>query len=176
MLNDEKKRLSRETFRQEFLRSYLRWGIFFGSVTAILLIVCIPLTIGVFQQTNVLGVIVVLIADVISLACLLYEGIPQFGKWHALLRGKYDIFEDGLVDIGVEEQVYVPFIERLFTVHRGRYRYENALYFSRHGRHRVDLRTCNHATVGDNYYLIVLRGNKPKIAAAYNTKFYQLEE
>jgi hypothetical protein len=176
MINDEKKRLSRETLRREFLRSYLRWGIFFGPLAAILLIVCIPLTIGVFQQTNVLGVIVVLIMDAISLACLLYEGIPQFGKWHALLRGKYDIFEESLVDIGVEEQVYVPFIERLFTVHRWGFRYENALYFSRHGRHRVDLRTCNHATVGDNYYLIVLRGNNPKIVAAYNTKFYQLEE
>lgn len=176
MLNDEKKRLSRETLRQEFLRSYLRWGIFFGAVAAILLIVCIPLTIGVFQQTNVLGVIVVLIVDAISLACLLYECIPQFCKWHALLWGKYDIFEDGLVDIGVEEQVFVPFIKRLLSFSRWGFRYENALYFSRHGRHRVGLHTCDHATVGDNYYLIVLRGNKPKIAAAYNTKFYQSEE
>lgn len=67
-------------------------------------------------------------------------------------------------------------VDREFTRVWGRTHYDDVFYFEKYGRYtvpRTERSAFDYSNENESFYLIVLKGRKPKIMRAYNAKVYE---
>jgi hypothetical protein len=175
MEQEARTRLTKESIHGELMRVSRRRMLICTAVFALSLVVVVPIGVLFFQR----------IADewkwlVIFLFTVTYWGegvyltLPAGLEFWRLITGRYRIEEDTLVEIRVEETLRRRGLDRFFR--NSRYKYESSLHFGRYGRVVTTKRVCEHSTVGDSFYLVVLNDRKNSVARMYNKKYYRLEE
>ena len=60
--------------------------------------------------------------------------------------------------------------------HRGSKIYVDAIYFSKYGRYVASSTTFGLASVGDEFYLVILHAKGKTISLAYNSLMYDCKE
>ena len=175
MEQEARTRLTKESIHGELMRVSRRRMLINTAGFALSLAVVVPIGVLFFQR----------IADewkwlVIFLFTVTYWGegvyltLPAALELWRLTTRRYRIEEDTLVDIRVEETLRRRGLDRFFR--NSRYKYESSLHFGRYGRVVTTKRVCEHSTVGDSFYLVVLNDRKNSVAHMYNKKYFQLEE
>ncbi len=133
------------------------------------------------------------------LGLLIYIAVENILEYRILKSGRFHIVEDELVRISLRERIYFwrsfqrkgnSRIEmqagRVFDaysddttywtlVESGGNKYEDALYFARHGRLAVGRSICNRSSVGDTFYLVVYHNRRRLIEYIYSTKSYRCD-
>lgn len=175
MKKDERTLITDQTIHRELLQKCKGEFIAFVISLAIVLLMAIPLTVFAFGQSHPIPKVLVILIDLYLVANGLYLGVPAFRSWRIVAGRRYEVVEDTLVGIGVEERVRKPWSS--YRKH-SRYRTESALYFDGYGRVVTTKRVCDHSIVGDTFYLVVCEDKKKPILLFYNTKTnrYETEE
>lgn len=175
MKKDERILITNQTIHRELLQKCKGEFVGFIISLAIVLLMEIPLTVLAFGQSHPIPKVIVILIDLYLVANGLYFGIPAFRARRIVTGRHYEVVEDTLVDIGVEERVRRPWIAYR---KRSRYRTESALYFDGYGRVVTTKRVCDHSIVGDTFYLVVCEDKKKPVLLFYNTKTnrYETEE
>ncbi len=78
----------------------------------------------------------------------------------------------------IVEDTLVRKVDREFTRTFGRTHYDDIFYFETYGRYtvpRTERSAFDYSSENDGFYLIVLKGRKPRIMRAYNTKVYEYQ-
>ncbi len=176
MAKDERTLITDQTIHQELMQRCKRDMIAFFVGLALVPLIAIPLTVLAFGQSRPIAKAIVVLIDFFLVADGLYCGVSTFRDRRIVAGRRYEVVEDTLVGIGVEERVKKPLTERWFTYrNRSRYRYESALYFDGYGRVATTKRVCDHSIVGDTFYLVVCGDKKRPILLFYNTKTHRYE-
>ena len=175
MSQDQRTRLTGESIHKELLRTSGLRLLVFAIAWAISLAVVVPIGVLFFQRiADEWKWLVILLLAVVSWGEGVYLTVPTALEIWRLTTRRYRVEEDTLVEIRVEETLRRRGLDRFFR--NSRYKYESSLHFGRYGRVVTTKRVCEHSTVGDSFYLVVLNDRKNSVAHMYNKKYYRLEE
>lgn len=173
MSKDQRTVITKQTVHQELLRRQKGVLIGFFIGLALVLLMAIPLTIFAFGQSHPFPKVMAVLIDLNCVFFGLLCYIPDVRVWRLVSEKRYDIVEDTLRGIAVEERVRRPMVRRMR--YGNRYKYESALYFDGYGRVATTKRVCDHSIVGDTFYLVVCGDKKRPILLFYNTKTHRYE-
>ena len=175
MSKDQRTVITNQTIHQELMRKQkgILLGFFIGL--ALILAMAIPLTIFAFGQSHPLPKVIVVVLDLYFVVGGVLGYIHDFRICYLVVHKRYNVVEDTLRGIAIEERVLRPVEDRLMPRYNSRYRYESALYFDGYGRVATTKRVCDHAIIGDTYYLVVCENKKRPILLFYNTKTHRYE-
>ncbi len=125
-----------------------------------------PVTDGYRDPKYIAKVIIALIVLLIAMGYPIFVIIRNVIFYHKITRRCFTIVEDTLVRK----------VDREFTRAFGRTHYDDIFYFETYGRYavpRTERGAFDYSSETDRFYLIVLKGRKPRIMRAYNTKVYE---
>ncbi len=175
MSEDQRTRLTKESIHNELLRtSGLRLLVFAIAWAISLLVVVLLAKLLFLRIADEWKWLVILLLAVTYWGEWVYLTVPTALELWRLITGRYRVEEDTLVEIRAEETLRCRGFDRLFR--NSRYKYESSVHFGRYGRVVTTKRVCDHSTVGDSFYLVVLNNRKNSVARMYNKKYFQLEE
>ena len=141
------------------------------GLLAAALIICIPLAclaLSLAAPNPVLCAVLPLpfaVLPVIFLCRAVLDGLAV----RKVSRGDFAIAKDTVSRLEEYERVYF----RLRNYERN---YESAVYFGKYGRYRTHGTVFDLATVGAEFYLVVIPGRKAEIAFAYPAEGYVCSE
>ena len=175
MSQDPRTVITNQTIHQELLRRQkgILLGFFIGFT--LILVMTIPLTIFAFGQSHPLPKVIVVVLDLYFVVGGVLGYIHDFRICYLVVHKRYNVVEDTLRGIAIEERVLRPVEDRLMPRYNSRYRYESALYFDGYGRVATTKRVCDHSIVGDTFYLVVCENKKRPILLFYNAKTHRYE-
>ena len=175
MSQDQRTRLTKESIHGALMRASRRRMLINTAGFALSLAVVVPIGVLFFQRiADEWKWLVILLLAVVSWGEGVYLTVPTALEIWRLTTRRYRVEEDTLVDIRTEETLRRRGLDRFFR--NSRYKYESSLHFGRYGRVVATKRVCEHSTVGDSFYLVVLNDRKNSVARMYNKKYYRLEE
>ena len=175
MEQDARTRLTKESIHGALMRASRRRMLINTAGFALSLVVAVPIGLLLFRRIAAeWRWLVILLLTVAYWGEGVYLTVPAAFELWRLTTGRYRIEEDTLVDIRTEETLRCRGFDRFFR--NSRYKYESSLHFGRYGRVVATKRVCEHSTVGDSFYLVVLNDRKNSVAHMYNKKYYRLEE